>query len=152
MKGLLIGVALSGVAVVAQAVPPGSEDEIRARTAPVGELCRAGENCTGSAVPAATSAPAIAGAQPSAGAPADAALSGEQIYNQFCVACHAVGVANAPKLGDVAAWADRIAKGMDVLMASTVNGINAMPAKGTCMSCSDADLQAAVEYMVDSAR
>jgi cytochrome c5 len=68
------------------------------------------------------------------------------------VACHAVGVANAPKLGDVAAWTDRIAKGMDVLMASTVNGINAMPAKGTCMSCSDADLQAAVEYMVDSAR
>ncbi|HEY5679896.1 MAG TPA: c-type cytochrome [Pseudomonadales bacterium] len=152
MNFLLIGLALSGVALVAHAVPPGSEDEIRARTAPMGALCRAGENCSGFGAPAAMSAPAVAGAQAPAGAPAAAAQSGEQIYNQFCVACHAVGVANAPKLGDVAAWADRIAKGMDVLMASTLNGINAMPAKGTCMTCTDADLQAAVDYMVDGSR
>ena len=150
-NGLLIGMALSGLALVAQAVPPGSDDEIRARTAPVGALCRAGESCTAaSAMPAVAETQAPAGAP--AGAPAAVAQSGEQIYNQFCVACHAVGVANAPKLGDTAAWADRIGKGMDVLMASTLNGINAMPAKGTCMTCSDADLQAAVEYMVDSSR
>ncbi len=143
---MLIGVGLSVTALAAQAVPPGSDDEIRARTAPVGELCRAGQNCSGDA------APAIAETQAPASAPVAAVQSGEQIYNQFCVACHLVGVANAPKLGDVAAWSERIAKGMDVLMASTLNGINAMPARGTCMTCSDADLQAAVEYMVDSAR
>lgn len=146
-KCLLVGVGLSGAALVAQAVPPGSEEDIRARTAPVGELCRAGENCAGRLAPA----PAMAAAQPAAGEPA-AAQSGEQIYNQYCFACHAMGVANAPKLGDAAAWSERLGKGMDVLMASTVNGINAMPAKGTCMTCSDADLQAAVDYMVGSAR
>lgn len=145
-KWILIGVALSGTALVAQAVPPGSDEEIRARTAPVGELCRAGESCSGSA------APAMAAAQPAGGEPGAGAQSGEQIYNQYCVACHAAGVANAPKLGDAEAWAGRIAKGMDALMASTLNGINAMPARGTCMSCSDADLQATVEYMVESSQ
>jgi cytochrome c5 len=53
---------------------------------------------------------------------------------------------------DAAAWAPRIAKGMDVLMDSTINGINAMPAKGTCMSCSDDELAATVTYMVDAAQ
>ena len=145
-KCVLIGVGLSVTALAAQAVPPGSDDEIRARTAPVGELCRAGQNCSGDA------APAIAETQAPAADPVATVRSVDQIYHQFCVACHLVGVANAPKLGAVAAWSERNAKGMDVLMASTLNGINAMPARGTCMTCSDADLQAAVEYMVDSAR
>ena len=142
----LTAISAKSTALVAQAVPPGSDEEIRARTAPVGELCRAGDNCSGSA------APAVAAAQPGGGEPGAGAQSGEQIYNQYCVACHAAGVANAPKLGDAAAWADRIAKGMDALMASTINGINAMPARGTCMTCSDADLQATVEYMLESSQ
>ena len=51
--------------------------------------------------------------------------------------------------GDAAAWEPRVAKGLDELMASTVNGINAMPAKGTCMNCSDDELSAAVDYMIE---
>ena len=51
-------------------------------------------------------------------------------------------------LGDAAAWEPRVAQGMDVLMANTINGINVMPPKGTCMACSDDELRAAVEYMI----
>ena len=79
-------------------------------------------------------------------------MSGEQVYSTFCFACHTTGVSGAPLLGDAAAWEPRLAKGMDVLMANTVNGINVMPAKGTCMACSDAELQAAVDYMLDASR
>ena len=81
-----------------------------------------------------------------------AAKSGEQIYNSNCMACHATGAAGAPKLGDVAAWAPRIAAGMGTLLANAIKGINAMPPKGLCMSCSDADLQAAIEYIVSKSR
>ena len=77
---------------------------------------------------------------------------GEQIYKQSCQGCHATGAAGAPKLGDKAAWAPRIATGMDALVASSINGKNVMPPKGTCMSCSNDDLKAAVEYMVSQSQ
>ena len=78
--------------------------------------------------------------------------TGKKIYDTKCMACHAAGVAGAPKLGDKAAWAPRIATGMDAMMAIVMTGKNAMPPKGTCMDCSDADLKAAVEYMVNAAK
>ena len=74
--------------------------------------------------------------------------SGEQVYNDSCLACHATGAAGAPKLGDAAAWAPRIAAGMATLVGNAIKGLNAMPPKGLCMSCSDAELEAAVEYIV----
>lgn len=77
---------------------------------------------------------------------------GEEIYNTKCMACHASGAAGAPKLGDKEAWAPRIATGMDAMVASVINGKNAMPPKGGCMDCSDEDLAAAVEYMVSSSQ
>ena len=117
----------------ADAVPPGSDDDIRDRLAPFGSLCRAGDDCGSSA--------AVADTGP---------LSGEAVYNQFCFACHATGASDAPILADAEAWAPRIDKGMDTLMASTLNGIGMMPAKGTCMNCSDDELQAAVDYMVEA--
>ncbi|MDH3979036.1 MAG: c-type cytochrome [Gammaproteobacteria bacterium] len=83
---------------------------------------------------------------------AAAAKSGEDIYNGSCMACHAAGVAGAPKLGDAAAWAPRIAAGMDSLVANAINGLNAMPPKGLCMTCSDDDLKAVVEYMVNNSQ
>ena len=64
------------------------------------------------------------------------------------LAASAVRVMNA----DTEAWAPRIAKGMDTLMASTLNGLGMMPAKGTCMNCSDDELQAAVDYIVETAQ
>ncbi|HEY5647172.1 MAG TPA: c-type cytochrome [Pseudomonadales bacterium] len=123
---------LTVLSAQADAVPPGSDDEIRARLEPFGSLCRAGEDC-GTAAATADSGP----------------KSGEEVYSQFCFACHATGVSGAPLLGDAAAWAPRVDKGMDVLMTSTLNGLNLMPPKGTCMGCSDDELQAAVTYMVE---
>jgi cytochrome c5 len=80
------------------------------------------------------------------------AADGQAVYRQSCQSCHASGVAGAPKLADKDAWAPRIATGMDAMMASVMNGKNAMPPKGACMSCSDDDLKAAVQYMVDQAK
>ena len=98
--------------------------------------------------PAAT---VVASAAPAAVAPAKAS-DGKALYETACVACHAAGVANAPKLGDKAAWAPRIKTGMDTLYASVLKGKGAMPPKGTAMSASDADIKASVDYMVGSVK
>lgn len=83
-------------------------------------------------------------------APAQTALSGEQVYKRSCANCHKSGVAGAPKLGDAVAWSTRTAKGIDVLYNSAKMGMpgTAMMAKGTCTVCSDAELNAAVDYMI----
>lgn len=81
-----------------------------------------------------------------------ASASGDAIYKRVCFACHDTGAAGAPKVGDKAAWAPRIAKGMDALTNNTLNGINAMPPRGTCADCSDADLKGVVEYMVNNSK
>ena len=72
-------------------------------------------------------------------------------YDKSCKVCHATGAAGAPKTGDAAAWAPRMEKGMDTLVASVTNGLNAMPPKGMCFDCSDADYQALIEYMAKPA-
>ena len=77
-----------------------------------------------------------------------ASADGQKIYQASCQACHATGAAGAPKLGDKAAWAPRLAKGNDALLSSVKNGLKAMPPKGACMSCSEDELRAAMEYMV----
>ena len=77
---------------------------------------------------------------------------GQQIYQAACVACHDAGVAGAPKLGDKGQWAKRIAKGIDTLYASAVNGVQgsagAMPAKGGNPALSNAEVKAAVDFIV----
>ena len=92
------------------------------------------------------SVPASAAA--GAGAAAAAPRAGDEVYNSACAACHTSGVAGAPKLGDQGAWSARAAKGVDGLLSSVVNGLNAMPPKGTCATCSDAELKAAIEHML----
>lgn len=79
---------------------------------------------------------------------AAAPKSAEEIYNTVCTACHATGVLESPILGDKAAWAPRVEKGMDALMNSVLNGLNAMPARGGNASLSDEELKATVEYML----
>lgn len=76
--------------------------------------------------------------------------SGSKVYRASCSACHDSGVAGAPKLGDKAAWGSRIAAGN--LHANALNGKGAMPAKGGNASLSDADVKAAVDYMVSQAK
>ena len=68
-------------------------------------------------------------------------------YNRSCAACHVSGVAGAPKSHDVAAWESRVAKGMDALVASVKNGLNAMPPTGLCADCSDEEYQELITYM-----
>lgn len=98
---------------------------------------------------AVTAAPTAPAAAAPAAASADA---GKQIYDVSCMACHSTGAAGAPKVGDKAAWAPRIAQGVDTLVNHAINGIRAMPPKGTCMTCSDDDLKAAVSYMVGESK
>jgi cytochrome c5 len=89
---------------------------------------------------------------PAAEKPADtqtASADGEKIYKTYCHVCHAAGIAGAPKLGDKDLWAPRIAKGNDAMFSSVKNGLKTMPPKGTCMGCSDDELRAAMEYMVE---
>ena len=84
---------------------------------------------------------------------ADAVNPVEDNYKKSCATCHNAGLAGAPKLGDKEQWVTRIEKGIDVLYSSSINGLPpGMPAKGMCFSCSDDDLKALVDYMVDSAQ
>lgn len=83
-----------------------------------------------------------------------AAADGQATYTTTCQSCHATGAAGAPKLGDKAAWAPRIAKGMDALVQSSINGVpgTSMMPKGMCAACTDDDLKATVEYMVSQSK
>jgi len=82
--------------------------------------------------------------------------TGEAVYKKTCMACHAMGVAGAPKLGDSADWEPRIAQGMDVLYDHSINGYTGkkgmMPPKGGNLSLSDENTRAAVDYMVSQAQ
>lgn len=98
------------------------------------------------AAPAAEVAAEVAPA-PAPAATTVAAGAGEALYKQACAVCHVAGVAGAPKFGDKAGWAPRLAKGVDALTASAVNGLGAMPPKGGS-SASDAEIHAAVEFML----
>jgi cytochrome c5 len=81
-----------------------------------------------------------------------AVRTGESIYENNCQSCHNIGVAGAPKMGDVAAWADRLTKGIETVYANAINGIGAMPAKGTCMDCSDDEIIATIDYMLENSK
>ena len=107
---------------------------------PVGQVYIAGES-EPEAAPAADAAVASSGPK-----------SGEEVYNGSCMSCHGTGAAGAPKLGDAAAWAPRIAAGKDSLLANATNGLNAMPPKGLCMACSEAELQGAIDYIVENSQ
>jgi cytochrome c5 len=112
------------------------EDEIRARLQPAGEVCVIGDACA-----AGLSLGAAGGG---------AAKDPETVYNSFCMACHGTGANNAPIFGNVEAWAPRIAKGIDALYESALNGFNngAMPPKGLCMDCSEDEIKATVDHIV----
>jgi cytochrome c5 len=80
------------------------------------------------------------------------AADGKAVYDATCVACHASGVANAPKLGDKAAWGPRAATGKDALLASVVKGKGAMPPKAGNDKLEDNDIKAAIDYMLASVK
>ncbi|KWN07010.1 c-type cytochrome [Burkholderia ubonensis] len=82
---------------------------------------------------------------------ADAASAGKTLYAQVCQACHATGVLNAPKFGNKADWAPRLKEPMETVYNYALHGKGAMPPKGGS-NASDADVKAAVDYMVNAAK
>ncbi len=118
---------------------------VLSRIQPVGNVVLA--EASGPAAPAAAAAaPAVV----AAAAPAAVAAKpdGKKIYETGCVACHGAGVAGAPKFGDKAVWAPRLKTGIDTLYAMSIKGKGVMPPKGGNPSLSDADVKAAVDFMV----
>ena len=76
----------------------------------------------------------------------------DELYPKTCSLCHAAGVAGAPKTHDPAMWKPRLdAKGIDGLLTSVHNGLNAMPPKGMCMDCTDSEYKALIEFMMKPA-
>ncbi len=132
--GLVVGLAGCGGETQEVQLTPSQEQAVAERLAPHGELVMESEVATAAPV-------AAAGGEP---------RPAEDIYNRFCLSCHMTGAAGAPRLGDTAAWEDRIAQGMDVLYTHTIEGFRGMPPRGLCMDCSDEELEKTVEYMLDS--
>ena len=143
----------SAKAAVQQAVTPPQETGV-ASSAPDIVAATAPGAKPAAALPAAAQAQAAnpAKTEKSAASSAGNSGKGKATYNAVCFVCHAAGVANAPKFADKAAWAPRIATGMDTLYHSVLNGKGAMPAKGGNASLAEADVKAAVDYMVSQAK
>ena len=129
---------------------------------PIPERPAAGAAATSSAAPAPAPVVAAPAAAPVAAAPAaepapaaapaaTASADGKGLYDKACFACHAAGVAGAPKFGDKAAWAPYIAQGLDNMVKIAISGKGAMPPKGGS-SASDEEIRAAVQYMVEHAQ
>lgn len=118
-----------------------------------GEAAGAAVDATKSAAGAVADAakPAADAAKPAVDA-AKPAVDGEKVYKGLCFSCHDAGVVGAPKLGDKAAWAPRIAAGMDSLYNNSLKGKGAMPAKGGNPKLSDEEVKAAVDWMVAKAK
>ncbi|MCM0614251.1 cytochrome c5 family protein [Marinobacter sediminum] len=134
----VLAVVLLGFGLTAGAALASVEDEIRARIAPVGDVCLEGNECGAAAAPTETAS--------------SGPRSGSEVYDAVCMACHTTGAAGAPKIGDTAAWAPRVDKGLETLITHAVNGFNAMPAKGGCASCPEEEISSAVEYLVSESQ
>jgi cytochrome c5 len=130
--------------------PTMSDKAVAKRLAPVAQVA------VDPNAPPAPAAPVAAASAPAAPAPAakaaDASSAGKAAYDSACTACHTAGVAGAPKLGDKAAWAPRIAQGKPALYNSALKGKGAMPPKGGNAALSDDAVKAAVDYMLAAAK
>jgi cytochrome c5 len=132
--------------------PAMSDEAVARRIRPVGDvMVDPSQPAAAAPAPAQVAAAPAPAAAPAAAASADAG-KGKPVYDSACTACHTVGVAGAPKLGDKTAWAPRVKSGMDALYASALKGKNAMPPKGGNMALADADVKAAVDYMVGAVK
>ena len=144
-----------------------AQGTVAERTAPVGKVKVAGAGEPTAPAPAATPgdlagtphpAPPAAAAQPplQIAQAEEAPDKGKTVYDTACVVCHQTGVGGAPKLGDKAAWADRIAQGEATLSEHAIKGFQGktgmMPPKGGRADLSDEDVKAAVAYMVEASR
>ena len=135
--------------------PSMSEANVAKRIAPVAKLAidpNAPPPAPAAAAAAPTAVAAVAIPPPVAGKAADAGAAGKAVFDKACVACHGTGVAGAPKAGDKAAWAPRLAQGKDALHAAAIKGKGAMPPKGGNPALTDAEVKAAVDYMLAASK
>jgi cytochrome c5 len=155
--GILMGVAV-GLFFLARAISidtqgtyiaadPTVQAAIDERIRPVAKVLLLGDEELAAAAAAAVTAPT----------PVATVLSGPQVYNAACIVCHQPpGVGGAPPVGDVAAWAPRIAQGMDTLHQHALQGFQGtkgfMPPKGGRVDLSDAEIMSAVDYLVEQAK
>ncbi len=137
MRIIAFVLALLPMTLLAVELTGAQRSAIEDRIKPYSQVCLPGEECGGAAASVASGT-----------------RSGKDIYAAACVACHSSGAAGAPIVGDAAAWSPRLAKGMDALYDSGVNGVpgTGMIAKGGCAQCSDDEINAAVDYMADNSR
>lgn len=138
--------ASAGTAQAAAQSAPAEAKPTAAAPAEAAKSEPATETDQASAEPAAQEQQAPAATETAAVDPA-----GEKLYKSVCFACHDAGVANAPKLGDKAAWQPLIATGIDTMVEIALHGKGAMPPRGGSQA-SDAEIRAAVEYMVHQAQ
>jgi cytochrome c5 len=138
---ILARIIASQTSIAHRATDPLYQQEVLARIAPVGRVAVAGQDNSALAPPA-SAEPAVAAED----------LPGETVYGQACVACHGAGIAGAPKFGDKAAWAPRIAQGPDTLHTHALQGFQGkagyMPPKGGRTDLSDQSVMNAVDYMI----
>jgi cytochrome c5 len=152
-------------ALAAHALNPEEQQAIAERIKPVGEVCIEGQSCLASQVPESPAAEPAGSQNKALVAPVASTAQSEtennegavdliaESYSKTCAICHAAGLADAPKFGSSEDWAPRIAKGKEVLYQSSIDGLPpAMPAKGMCFSCSDDDLKALVDYIVENSQ
>lgn len=144
----------SGASLPEPAAPAAEGDKKEAAAAPAAAPAAAAPAAVAAAPAPAAAAPAPAPAAPAAAPQAAAAVNpaGEKLYKSVCFACHATGVANAPKFGDKAAWDPYIKTGMDAMVKVAMQGKPPMPPKGGAANASEDDIRAAVQYMVDAAK
>ncbi len=132
---LVLVVGLGAVSGLANSQSAALTEEMKARIAPIGSVCKSGESCA--------AAPVVVSSGPK---------SGKDVYDTSCTTCHAIGVAGAPKTGSADDWAPRIGKGIETLYTHAIEGFNGMPPMGLCGTCTEDEIKAAVDYLVEGAQ
>ncbi len=147
--GIVVAV-LAGIAILIGIVATGlidgessdrtawQEKKVLDRIKPLGVVATTAEEAQKASPKLAEPAPVVASGP----------MSAEQVYNTACLACHSTGVAGAPKTGDVAAWAPRIAQGEDVLFEHATKGFKGMPPRGGSSQLTDDEVKAAIDFML----
>ena len=128
-----------------------SDDAVAKRLKPVGEVV-VGEVPASAPAPTTPPPPAAGNGVAAKAAAPTGKPDGGKVYQTACAMCHGTGLAGAPKFGDKAAWKARIGQGLTTLHEHAIKGIRTMPAKGANPSLSDAEVSAAVDYMVNQSK
>lgn len=136
-----LGLMILGLGVASAALAQSVRDQqIAERLQPVGSVCLAGEECATGA-----SAAVVTGSVAQA---ATAGFSAQGTYDQYCAMCHNTGMANAPRRDDADHWAARVEEvGLTTIINNAITGINAMPPRGMCATCTDEQIGEVVQYL-----